>query len=432
MLKKSIENLLGAPYVYVYPTMRALTPIPVFSPESAEFTKDLNIYIHVPFCDQQCTFCGYLTAVERSQLGKMEYMKAVAEELKLYAGLIGSSRITSINFGGGTPSAVPVEGIELVLKSLRMLKPSLESDCTEISIESTPERATDEWCRAVSLLGFNRVSIGVQSLMESEIQRSGRHNNMPTSFAAIEAVRKAGIPNLCCDLMYGLEGQTLDSWRSSVELICEFHPETIELYRTVAIPGTIYPERMARVMREADKYACYVFARDMLLAQGYKQEAHLRFVVPGKGFYQQQTNVHRGQSLLGVGVGARTYAKNMHYRNVYDSRQSKQAISAYIKRIMSGQFAVESAVMLSREELMRQFAIYQLDALDLSLFEGRFDISFADAFPSTFFDMVELNLATEVEGILNLTNKGLMFRDLIAQTLFSDRITRLEKSHYHA
>ncbi len=431
MLKDTIEKFSGAPYVYTYPPTRAFVPTPGFTLEGVSFTKELNIYVHVPFCDQQCTFCGYLTAVERSDAAKMEYMKSVASELELYAPLIASSRITSINFGGGTPSAVPIGGVASVLKALRTIQPYLV-DCAELSIETTPERATTEWCADIKALGFNRISMGIQSFLENEIRKSGRHNPATVTLSAIDAVRRAQIPNLCCDLMYGLEGQTLDSWKMSVAALIEFRPETIELYRTVAIPGTIYPKRLTRVMSEHDKYACYQFARIALLEEGYVQEAHLRFVLPNRGFYLQQTNAFKGESLLGVGVGARTYAKNMHYRNVYDRAGSKHAIASYISTIKSGKLAVESVAPIKQDDVMRQYAIYQLGELHLDDFVSRFGISFADAFSDTWREIFELELASNVGNVLRLTEKGLMFRDVIAQTFFSDHTKRLERSHYHA
>ena len=312
VLKQQIEGFAGAPYVYTYPPLRAFTRQKIFPLETPRFTENLNIYVHVPFCDQQCTFCGYLTAIERSTENKLKYARAVAEEILLYAPLIKRSRITSINLGGGTPSVLQIDGIAHILETLRSINPDISHTAREISIESTPERVSTEWAKDIRRLGFNRLSIGIQSIVDREIGRSGRHNKISVSLEAVNAARLAQIPNLCCDLMYGLEWQTVETWQRSVEILLSLAPETIELYRTVSIPGTIFPVRSASTMTEKEKYKCFIFARDLFLAYGYEQETHLRFVLPGRGFYQQQTNVFAGESLLGIGVGARTYAENMH------------------------------------------------------------------------------------------------------------------------
>jgi len=210
----------------------------------------------------------------------------------------------------------------------------------------------------------------------------------------------------------------------------ELKPDTIELYSTVVIPGTPLAKTGGAKMPPGDRLRCYQYAQSMFLEAGYKHDCHLRFVIPGKGFYLQQENVFAGESLIGFGAGARSYAVNMHYRNSFDGVRHTRAIGEYMRAIQSGCGAVESAAALHKEEQLRRYVIYRIEHLDKSEFRKKFGMRFEDKFPEEYRELMSLALAKDNGEEICLTLKGLAFRDVIAQQFFSARTVFHEAAYY--
>lgn len=411
-----------APYVYSYPPTRAYRPVTGFTLDRPTFTDEVNLYVHVPFCHQRCTFCGYLTAIATSPAQYDAYVDALVAEIRSYADILRHRCVRSVNFGGGTPSLLTAEQFGRVMAALAEANPDLLDTSDEISIEATPESVASQRIAEMRAFGLNRVSIGVQSFEASEIALARRHNAPDVSARTVERLREAGIPNVCCDLMHGISGQSSESWKRSVERTLALRPETVELYSTVVIPGTALARHGACAMGNVERLACYAYARDALLAAGYAQDCHLRFVIPGRGAYHQQRNVFAGQSLIGFGVGARSYAEDVHYRNAYDVRHARQAITRYVEAMRTGASAVETAAFVPPHEQMRRHVIYGIERLDLAAFQRKFGVPFADAFPSEHRDLLQLGLAEEREHTFTMTGKGFAFRDVIANAFFSPSV----------
>lgn len=310
------------------------------------------------------------------------------------------------------------------------INPGLLNTAREISIEATPESVEYEKFKRFQELGLNRVSIGIQTFDDGEIALSKRHNWAQISTDAIETLRKAGIPNVCCDLMYGIEGQTIESWQRSVNGLLEFKPETIELYALAVQPKTSLGMKPRPVMSNEDKYRCYEIARDLLLDAGYVHDSHLRFVIPERGFYAQQVNASQGQSLIGFGAGARTYAVNAHYRNSFDTKFQRGAIKRYMQKISDGNNSVETAVFLNEDEQIRKYVIGRIDRLDKTDFRKNFGMEFDHAFPDLCFVLLDHKLAEEERETFILTSTGLKFRELIANAFFSEQTARKEQSYW--
>lgn len=417
-LAEQVASDAIVPYVYSYPPTSAYRPVSGVARERPTFTSDVNVYVHIPFCMQKCTFCGYLTAIAPEAQYDV-YVDAVVAEIRSYADVLRSRRVRSVNFGGGTPSLLTPEQFGRIMAALVEANPSLLATASEVSIEATPESVASERIAMMRPLGLTRVSVGIQSFEASEIALARRHNDPDVSARTVRLLRDAGIPNVCCDLMHGISGQSSESWRRSVARTLALRPETVELYSTVVIPGTALARHGDCRMDGSARHGCYAYARDALIDAGYAQDCHLRFVIPGRGAYHQQRNVFDGQSLIGFGVGARTYAENVHYRNAHDVRHARQAIARYVDAMRDGRSAVESAVMLSPDERMRRHAIYGIERLDLAAFREQFGVAFAEAFPHEYAELLRLGLSENDGSYLRMTSKGLAFRDVVAHAFFS-------------
>ncbi|MBT5023517.1 coproporphyrinogen III oxidase family protein [Candidatus Woesearchaeota archaeon] len=419
-LKTQIENFEFHPEVYVYPTPRTYTS----KLTKAEFTKDLNVYIHIPFCKQACTYCGYLKIVN-SDLQET-YLDALLKEIKTNHSIL-KNNIKTLHFGGGTPSLLSTKNLKQIIDTISNINPNILNTADEMSIEATPESINYKKFSEFKKLGINRVSMGLQTLVDSEIKLCKRNNFSKQSIEAINILRKVGIPNLVLDLMIGIEGQTVESFKHSITSLIKHRPETVELYAVGLMPNTRI--KTHNLMTKKEIYECYDIGRKLFLDAGYHQDCHNRYVIPNKGSFFQEDYLFQGLSLIGFGAGARTYAKNIHYRNNYSNKAHKKAILEYIDDINNNKSPIKSAIILTENEKMRQYIIYNIESLDKKEFRRKFNISFQEQFPQLHQDLTNLNLIQEDWRRISLTTKGLNFRDLICKHLFSENVRKLEEEY---
>lgn len=429
MLREKIEKGEIAPYVYLYPTPRMFETSEFGTRIHPEFTEELNVYIHIPFCRQKCTWCGYLTVIENKKNAEAiqeKYVDCIVREIHLTQDTLRRSKITSINFGGGTPSLLTPIQFARIMMALVLANPqALEAD--EVSIEATPESIESGKIAAFQQFGLNRVSVGVESFIDSEIALSNRHNTSSQSENTLQTLKELNVPNVCVDLMYGLPGQTVQSWKESLQKLVEIRPQTVELYATSSVEGTSFFRNQPETMSPQEMLDCYFLARQALLIAGYIQDCHMRFVLPNsEGGYVQQANVMKGQSLIGFGVGARTYAKNLHYRNVYSAKNPKRALKQYMQTVENWFLPITDIAEISQEDRLRQFVIYNLEHLDRKQVRRIFDLNVRNHFRREFNEIIELGLAEDDGKIIRLTPKGLSHRDLIAREFFSSEAKKKE------
>ena len=429
-LLQFITKATSIPFIYTYPTTRAYEVVRNFDISQIQYSEHINLYFHIPFCGQKCSFCGYLTTVLNKEEEYETYVDALIQEIKNATHLHGR-HISTINFGGGTPMMLSEQQLIKIMEQINISFPNFLSTATEISIEATPESICAEKTAILKSLGFNRISIGIQTLNAAEIKNIKRHNFSEQTQNAIEIVKSSGIKNLCCDLMYGLPGQDLESWEQTVLGLLEYRPQTIELYRTVHIPGTGFSKKTSYQLSNEEKYEAYEFAREKLVLSGYEQDSHLRFILPGEGFYQQQVNVFKGESLCGFGVGARTYANNVHYRNSYDSSKHRSAIQRYIALQKDSKSTIESAIFLNQEERLVRYIIYNLESLDIKMIKQIFDIDITMEYKQIWKTLETLSLITISNESINLKYQAAYYRDAIAYSFFSETVKNKEALYYN-
>lgn len=431
-ISQLIAQAFPVQYVYSYPTTRMYDASTRVQWSEVVLTDSINVYIHIPFCNQKCSFCGYLTVIERHADERDAYVDALVSEIKNFRTYAAGKKVATINFGGGTPSLLTRSQIDRIMQAIEYMFPNYRTTCTELSMEATPESLSSELLSHLRNWGFNRTSIGIQTLDATEIAQVKRNNFSAESVRAIELVRAAGIPNLCIDLMYGLPGQTEESWRHTLDTVLTYQPETIELYRTVVIPKTALAQTFdpALVATWQEKFRLYSIAHEMLMQGAYAVDSHVRYVVLGKGFYQQQANVFKGQSLVGFGVGARSYGENIHLRNTYSATTGKYAVKKYVELITRGESVIESAHVLSREEQARRYVIYNLEQLDIDYVHREFGFDVLTNHGALVGELKQLGVVTQNGRTLSLTDTGRYHRDLIAYQFFSQESMKREKSYY--
>lgn len=433
-LAERIRDFDFLPEVYMYPTPRRYRPLDNVQLDPLEWTPEVNVYVHVPFCHQFCSFCGYFKTIYKEEL-QSRFVDGLCQEIQIRSDCLRRSRIHTLHFGGGTPSLLSPAQLEQILKALQEVNPNLLKTAQEVSIEATPESIDREKFAAYRSLGVQRVSLGVQSLVDSEVALANRclgqsGNALRLLEEAFESLRSVGISDLIIDLMLGIEGQTLASFETTLQRALPLQPTTFQLYALGLMPQTGLARRSPNLtMTGRDIYSGYQLARQMLLQTGYRQDSHDRYTLkPGSGFLQGDGNL-RGMSLVGLGAGARSYSRHLHFRNTFAPVNGQKALETYLANVARGHHSIESGVLLDSDEKQRQYAIAHLLHLDLEGFEAEFGVPFEDRFGHLKRRLEQLGLVEQEGSILSLSEQGLLFRDLIAREFFSPISRELEEAY---
>ena len=274
--------------------------------------RPLGLYIHIPFCRCKCAYCDFYSLP--GQNSRMdEYLDAVIKHLKEVAPRAGSHEVDTVYFGGGTPSIFGIDRLKKLLKVIR--KQYRVSRHAEITLEANPESARDvKALKSLRRAGFNRISLGVQSMDDKMLQQLGRVHNTEDVRAAVQAIRKAGIKNLSLDLMYALPGQTMEHWQQTLADTIALQPEHLSCYALKIEEGTPFAERQDTLdLADDDTQAeMYLAAVKMLSDAGYAQYEISNF--SKEGFHSRHnTKYWQLQEYAGFGPGAHSDFGSVRY-----------------------------------------------------------------------------------------------------------------------
>ena len=205
------------------------------NPASGPGGEGIALYLHIPFCLSKCPYCDFNTyeGIETLMGG---YIAALAREIALWGGLLKQPRVTSIYFGGGTPSYIPPGSIDSTMAAVHEAFDVLPD--AEISMEANPGDITPERVESWRSSGINRMSIGVQSFDDGLLKSLGRRHSSEQAAEAARIAKSHGFQNFSLDLMFGLPNQTIDQWRLSLERCIELGPRHMSLYGLSLEPGT--------------------------------------------------------------------------------------------------------------------------------------------------------------------------------------------------
>ncbi len=359
---------------------------------------NVGIYIQVPFCQTKCTYCNFHTGVVAREK-YAPYADAVRREsVELAAsGEISSLRdatVDTVYFGGGTPSLLEPSALGAILDALRRNfgfaeSVARESECTrevivsaaspEITLEADPETITPEKARAWIAAGFNRISLGVQSFADRELQAAGRMHRRADIFAATRILREAGFRNISMDLIAGLAQQTPESWEESLAHILEIRPEHISIYLLEIDEGSrLGKESLAG----GSRYSAEAIPSDDAMAESY-ESACARLADAGHEHYEisnwslpglrsrHNLKYWRREPYIGLGAGAHSFDGAQRWSNVHDSAK-------YVACIESGisprdQIEPVTAQQALDEELF--LGLRQLEGVDLARVEKKYGVS---------------------------------------------------------
>ena len=319
----------------------------------------LGLYIHVPFCRSRCHFCAFYLEIYRDDRAQ-SFLTALSREMQLHVAQqpLGGRRLDSVYFGGGTPTALRTEDLCAILSGVRT-NFGLTRDA-EITIEAHPDTVAVEGLRALSAAGFNRISFGVQSLDEKELTQIGRPVLSDTTHKAVASARQAGFTNINLDLMYGLPGQTLDSWLGTVDHALALEPTHLSCYALTVENNTRLIVDIRRGTRDNP---------EELLQNAMENEAARRLAGAGFHHYEISNYSRPGYTCrhnrlywengeyLGMGPSAQSYLAGDRFGNIDD-------LDAYEDRLANGVLPIVDRESLGAEQRRREAVVFGLRLID--------------------------------------------------------------------
>ena len=332
-------------------------------------TKSFGIYIHVPFCKKKCLYCDFYTAGERIANWEV-YIECLINELISRKNEIFGVPST-LYIGGGTPSLIPPEFVEKLVNKINQVFNKSEWD--EFTIEANPEDINESKLKSWLKSGINRVSMGIQTLEDSELNIIGRRHNSESALKAVEMLKRY-FDNISLDIMFGIPGQTLKTYESTLKKIIDLNPSHISSYSLMIEQGTalwkLVELNEIQLPKEDEWLKMFQTTTEMLKENGYNRYEISNYSLPDKESKHNSSYWH-GNPYLGLGPGAHSYdGEKIRRANPNDV---KGYIKYFTEPLIIRPFYIEES--LSEEELREEYLMTRLRTtrgLSLTEFENKF------------------------------------------------------------
>jgi oxygen-independent coproporphyrinogen III oxidase len=366
-----------------------------------------SLYIHIPFCVQKCIYCDFFSVSYDDNLAS-PYIHAVCRELSLKKGPADS--LKTIYVGGGTPSLLSVECFSRLSRCLAD-NFSIE-DSAEITVEANPGTITESKINRMLSTGVNRLSVGVQSFNDIELKTLGRIHTAGESSRSLELMKKAGLHNVSIDLIYGIPGQTMESWRASVSKALEFSPAHISTYELTPEENTplhkLIESGKIKMLDEELVLEMYNYIVDFLTDCGYEHYEISNFALPAFKCVHNINYWNRGE-YIGAGAGAHSFVGGVRSMNTKDIRN-------YIENLNQGKLAETWSAKVTAEEALKELIFLGLrKTKGINIMKAaRLDLSLSDAGKG----LIDEGYLEIENNHLRLTRKGIVISNTIIIRLF--------------
>ena len=370
---------------------------------------NLGLYLHIPYCLHKCGYCDFNSHPE-NQVESVHYVEALLKELKFYSTTLKSYNVPTVFMGGGTPTILPPSQLKKILDTVRQGF-NLTSDC-EITIEANPATIKLETLQEIHAAGYNRISIGVQSFDEKELQLLERVHNEEEIHSTVHRARSANFENLSMDLMFALPDQSTVKWQSHLKQATAKNPDHLSTYNLTIEPATaffkLHEKGKLCLPHEDIQLEMYKTTIQVLEDAGYSQYEISNFSKPGMES-QHNINYWNNGEYLGVGAGASSYLNGERSKNI-------NLPSIYIREIETNASAVDTRERLEPLQAMGEtlmLGLRLLKGVSIDVFENRFQVSFQKVYGKVVESLLNQELITLNENRIALSRKGLFLADSV-------------------
>ena len=384
------------------------------SDAAPESHPSCGLYVHIPFCEAKCGYCDfYSVAVKERDTAPL--VGRIARELRMRLA-DNLHKVRTIFCGGGTPTILPPDQLAALLETLSRVVPAHE--LAEFTIEANPATVDQQKAKLLAAVGVTRASIGAQSFFVNELATLERLHSPDDIAPSVAIVRSVGVRQVNLDLIFGIPGQTLDTWSRSLQRAIDLEPDHLACYGLTYEPGTrLTAQRDRGQISPCDEHLeadMYLYAIDTLTEAGYRQYETSNFARTGCEC-QHNLIYWRNQSYIGVGPAAAGCANQQRYKNISD-------VDGYIRMIDSqGHAEVESEVTDTRK-LMTEMIMMQLrlaEGLSIGSFRERVGIDPLRLFEDVLVRLLDFGLVTVSDTHIALTRKGRLVSDAVVAELTS-------------
>ena len=372
--------------------------------------QPLGLYIHIPYCIHKCGYCDFNShPIKQDEMD--HYIDALVVEMKHYAKIYTNTNIIKTIFlGGGTPTTLNPFQLERILKEC--VNEFTIASNAEITIEANPATVGIELMKSIRTMGYNRISIGVQSFDKAELKLLDRAHGPKEIHSTVDCARKAGFNNLSLDLMFAVPNQSLSSWESNLNKALEKNPEHLSTYNLSIEQGTAFSKLQSNgklIMPDDDhQLELYKRAIERLTKKGFHHYEISNFARRGKECKHNIT-YWENKNTLGLGAGASSYMNGTRFKNI-------NLPAHYIRQVKEKKIAVEHSETLEPRQAMGEtimLGLRLLQGISIHQFEKRFQISFINLFRNIISALKEKELVIIEKDYLRLSQKGLFWADSV-------------------
>lgn len=338
--------------------------------------EGISVYIHLPFCENLCTYCGCNTRITKNHGVEIPYINAVIKEWKMYCEVLGEQpRIKEVHLGGGTPTFFSAVNLKMLLTAI--IGDGQSAEEIECSFEGHPANTTLDHLKVLHQLGFKRLSLGIQDFDPKVQMMINRFQTVEQVLDITNEARNLGYYSINFDLIYGLPFQTLDGLQATINEVIKLKPDRIAFYSYAHVPWMRPGQRRYTekdIPQENEKFALYQLGRDLLINAGYQEIGLDHFALKTDSLYlaSEQNQLHRNfmgythqhtKILVGLGVSSISDCHTAFAQNA-------KTVETYLEKINSGLFAIEKGHILTDSDTMISDHILNLMCNNATTFEG--------------------------------------------------------------
>lgn len=366
-----------------------------------------GIYIHIPFCKKLCHYCDFYHVIYNEQ--DHDFVDTLLNEIQLRKDYLGKETISSVYFGGGTPSVLPVKDLEKILAELRNSF-SIQNIC-EITVELNPDDISVAYLKTLKENGINRISLGVQSWCDNYLKMLNRRHNSQQASEALENIFNAGFENVTIDLIYGIPGMTAQEWSADLDKTLSSGVKHLSAYHLTIEQGTVFGKMKEKgLLTETDEDESN--AQFNILIEKTEKAGFIHYEISNFGkpefFSIHNTNYWKQVTYLGLGPSAHSF-------NGYSRQWNVSDLKKYVKAVN------KNTPFFEKEELdtKTRFNEYVMTSLrtmwgiDLDYVERVFEKEGYDYVINLSGKFISYGMMKQEKNTLVLTNQGKMISDNI-------------------
>ena len=366
-----------------------------------------GIYVHIPFCKSKCAYCNFFSVVSEKQ--RAEFIEALKREAANRKDYLGGEEVRTVYFGGGTPSLLELLEIQEILETLK--KNYKIAAASEITLEANPDTVSKESLMEFKSLGINRLSIGIQSFFDDDLQYLSRKHDSKHALQVLDWAKEVGFQEVTLDLIYGIPTLTDEKWRKNLEIFFSTGFNHLSAYALTVEEKTALGQRINRGVAAAVSEDTTIRQYDILVEmtgnQGFEHYEISNFARPGH-YSKHNTIYWKGEKYLGLGPSAHSFDGVSRQWNVANVKEYCDNYS----------FEREELTVDDRYNEYIMTSLRTIWGCNLDYIRSNFGENYAEKFENGVQKHISSGKMYQKDGNYILTDKGMLFADGIAAELF--------------